>query len=137
MKRNNRTSRKIKQMQQNQRKLANMKYNQRFCCWMTTKKHNKWKKMKRQENKMLFEQTWKLSFYYHLEFILRKILIFQCYLESAQTTSTQNNDNYSSCNTTFIKRSRKARGEEGRQIRAHAYVRRAVNRQPGFRSGDS
>ena len=34
--------------------------------------------------------------------------------------TTDNNDNCLSCNTTFVNCHRKARGEEGRQIRAHA-----------------
>ena len=97
------------------------------------------------------ETSWKLSFYYYLQLILRKIKLFQYYLQSAQTRSTQNNDNWSSYNTTFVNCHRKARGEEGRQIRAHAYSanwrsfystsqygrERKVNCQPGYWAANS
>ena len=87
---------------------------------------------------MSFVPSWKLLLYYHLELILRKIVLFRYYLSSAQTNQTQKNENDGSYNTTFINCPRKARRAERRQIRAHAYsARRAVNRQPGFRSGDS
>ena len=40
-------------------------------------------------------------------------------------------------NTTFVNCHQKARREEADQAPPHEYERRAVNRQPGFRSEDS
>ena len=80
----------------------------------------------------------RLSFHDHLELILSEIELFLYDLESAQTTSMPDHRIFDFYNTTFVNCPRKARTERAGQAPLQGYyVRRAVNRQPGFHPGDS
>ena len=66
----------------------------RICFYVAVFKNRKQNStyQKTQKNKVTFGRVWKLTFYYDLELIFSKITIFEYHIETAQTTSTQNND---------------------------------------------